>query len=49
MLEVCDRFNMRIDEYQELPAGEKALYNQYALLKLEEAARTPAINLFGKR
>ena len=38
MLEVCERFGMRIDEYRALPPGEKALYGQYALVKLEEAA-----------
>ena len=51
MLEVLERFPAirTIQDYQALPPGEKALYNQYALLKLEEAARSPAISLFGKK
>jgi len=43
MLEVCERFNMRISEYQALPAGERLLYDQYALLKLEIEKNTPAL------
>jgi len=49
MLEVCERFNMRIEEYRQLQPGERALYNQYVLLKIEEAAKTPQISLFGKK
>jgi len=45
MLEVCWRFGMRIGEYQALATGERALYNQYALLKMGEEARTPALRL----
>jgi len=47
MLEVCERFNMRMDEYLLLSPGERALYNQYTLKKLEKEAKTPAIK-FGK-
>ena len=36
---------MRIGEYQALPPGERALYNQYALLILGEEARAPALRL----
>jgi len=40
MLEVCERFNMRIEEYLSLPSGEKALYNQYTLIKIKEEAKS---------
>ena len=43
MLEVCDRFNMLIGEYQALPSGERALYNQYVIMKLEAEAKTPVL------
>ncbi len=43
MLEVCERFNMRIAEYRALPIGEKALYNQYALLKLREEVKASSL------
>jgi len=43
MLEVCERFNMRIGEYQALPHGERVLYDQYTLIKLEKEAKTPAL------
>ena len=51
MLEVCERFPAigTIENYQALPPGERALYNQYVLLKLEEAAKTPACPLFKKK
>jgi hypothetical protein len=39
---------MRIAEYRELPVGERALYNQYALFKLETESKTPACPLFKK-
>lgn len=50
MLEVMDRFPAigTIHDYQALPIGERALYNQYVLLKLEEAAGTPACPLVKK-
>jgi hypothetical protein len=41
MLEVCERFRMTISEYQTLPVGERALYNQYVVLKHEEAMKAP--------
>jgi len=48
MLEVCERFPAigTIQNYQALPPGERALYNQYALLKLEEVVKNPKIRLF---
>lgn len=49
MLEVCERFKMRISEYQALPLGEKALYNQYALIKLEFEAKAPACPIIGRK
>ena len=51
MLEVCERFPAigTIQNYQALPPGERALYNQYVLFKIEEAAKTPAINLFAPK
>lgn len=50
MLEVCERFSMRIPEYQALSPGERVLYDQYVRIKLEaEAKRLPAINLLGKK
>ena len=49
MLEVLERFKMTISEYQALPTGERALYNQYILIKLEENAKAPACPLFKKR
>ena len=42
MLEVCQRFIMNIDEYQALPAGQRALYDQFTLIKLEEEAKATA-------
>lgn len=45
MLEVCERFNMRIDEYKTLPPGDKALYNQFSLLKLENENKTVKFKL----
>jgi hypothetical protein len=45
MLEVCERFSMRVSEYRALPPGERALYNQFTLLKLEEEAKKPYIKL----
>ena len=39
MLEVCERFNMRIGEYLSLFPGEKVLYNQYTLIKIKEEAK----------
>ena len=51
MLEVCQRFPAigTIQTYQALPPGERALYDQYVLLKLEAEAKTPACPLFGKK
>jgi hypothetical protein len=51
MLEVCERFPKigTIANYQALPPGEKAIYNQYTLLKLEEESKRPACALFGKK
>ena len=51
MLEVLELFPAigTIENYQALPTGHKALYNQYVLLKLEEAAKRPACALFGKK
>ena len=49
MLEVCERFGLLIDAYQALPPGERALYNQYALMKLEAEARRPPVFTFGKK
>jgi hypothetical protein len=45
MLEVCAMFNMRIADYQVLPPGERALYNQFAILKLEEGIKTGAFRV----
>jgi len=41
MLEVCERFPAigTIQNYQALPPGERALYNQYTLIKLEAEAK----------
>ena len=39
MFEVCERFNMRIEEYQRLSPGERALYNQYTLVKLDDESK----------
>jgi hypothetical protein len=49
MIEVCERFNMRISEYQALPPGDRVLYNQYTLFKLEAEAKTPALKLLVPR
>lgn len=46
-MEVCERFRMTIPDYQSLPTGERILYDQYALFKLQEAAKTPVLK-FGK-
>lgn len=43
MLEVCERFNMRINEYKALPAGERALYDAYAIIRREEEAKIPRL------
>jgi hypothetical protein len=45
MLEVCQRFPKigTIEDYQALPPGERALYNQHTLKKLEAEAKTTAI------
>ena len=43
MMEVCERFSMRIGEYLALPLGERTLYDQYTLFKLEAEAKTPAL------
>jgi hypothetical protein len=45
MLEVCERFGIRISDYRALPAGERTLYDQYTLLKLEAETRTPVVKL----
>jgi len=45
MLEVCDRFGILISDYQALPPGERALYNQYARMKLEAEAKTPVLKI----
>ncbi|MCL2487424.1 MAG: hypothetical protein FWE80_01935 [Oscillospiraceae bacterium] len=41
MLEVCARFPYigGITGYQALPAGERALYDQFVLVKIEEDAK----------
>jgi hypothetical protein len=49
MLEVCYAFNMRLCEYQALPAGEKMLYDQFVLVKLGEAAKVPSCPLVRKQ
>jgi len=53
MLEVVERFPGigTIENYQALSPGERALYDQYTLIKLEaEAKASPAINfLFGRK
>jgi len=38
-----------IDNYMALPPGKRALYNQYALLKYEQAARNPGCPFLKKR
>jgi hypothetical protein len=43
MLEVCERFQMRISEYQALPPGERVLYDQYTLIKIEAEAKAPTL------
>jgi len=45
MLEVCDRFKMTIADYRALPKGERLLYEQYTLLKLEQEAKTPVLKI----
>ena len=58
MLEVLERFPTigaidprltPIQNYLALPPGEKALYNQYALIKLEAEMRRPPVFTFGAR
>jgi len=51
MLEVLERFPAigTIENFQALPPGQKAIYSQYVLLKLEEERRIPACPLFGKK
>jgi len=51
MLEVCERFPKigTIRDYQALPAGERMLYDQYTLMKLEEEAQKLSCPLFGKK
>jgi hypothetical protein len=45
MLEVCERFPKigTIADYQALPPGERALYNQYTLLKIEIETKSTAL------
>ena len=47
MLEVLERFPQlgTIHDYRALPPGERALYSQYTLLKIEELRKSPAIKL----
>jgi len=49
MLEVLERFPAigTVEGYLALPPGERALYNQYTLMKLENEAKTPVLR-FGK-
>ena len=51
MFEVLERFPAigTIEQYRTLPPGEKILYDQYVLIKLEEEAKRPACALFGKK
>ena len=58
MLEVLERFPSigalqpgltPIQNYQSLPPGEMALYNQYALMKLEAEAKRPPVFTFGSK
>jgi len=51
MLEVCERFPKigTIQSYQALSAGERVLYDQYILLKLEEERKIPTCPLFSKK
>jgi hypothetical protein len=49
MLEVCERFRMTIADYQALPPGERALYNQHTLIKLEAEAKRPPVFSFGTK
>lgn len=47
MLKVCERFPQigGIQEYLALPAGERALYQQYTLDALETEAKAPVLKL----
>jgi hypothetical protein len=51
MLEVCERFPAigTIAGYQALPRGERILYDQYTMIKLENEARTPALKIESMR
>jgi hypothetical protein len=51
MFEVLELFPQigGIQDYQALTPGEKILYNQYVLVKLEEKAKTPACPLFKRK
>ena len=48
MLEVCERFNITIADFQSLPPGEKALYKEYTKFKIESEAKLPPA-LFSKK
>ena len=47
MLKVCERFPQigGIQEYLALPAGERALYQQYTLAAIEAEARQPVLRI----
>lgn len=47
MLKVCERFPRigTIDAYMALPAGERALYDQYTIDALEIEAKIPVLKL----
>jgi hypothetical protein len=45
MMEVCERFGMKIPEYRALSRGERVLYDRHVLLKLELEAKNPVFKL----
>jgi hypothetical protein len=51
MLEVIERFPAigTIESYRALPPGQKVLYNQYTLLKLEEENKRVGCLMLGKK
>jgi len=51
MLQVLERFPQigLIDDYMDLPSGERALYEQHVLLMQEEESKRLRCLLFGKK
>lgn len=47
MMQVCERFPQigRVADYLALPAGERALYDQYTLHAIREEAKQPVLKI----